>query len=85
MHISLTGQNKTFKRTFDVNCVELLRCANKECEFSHKNANNVIHNIFRNSKDEFPIRVYIHPSKYIFSSVFPLKKNVSNRVRIQVD
>ena len=29
---------KKYLRTVDVNCVDLLRCANKECEYSYQNA-----------------------------------------------
>ena len=37
---------KNYLRTFDVICVDFLRCANKECEFSNQNAKNSILNGF---------------------------------------
>ena len=77
LHISLLLAKNYLRTWCYLHICNLLRCANKECAWSYQNAKNGILNglfppyydIFRNSKNV--ARVYIHPSKFNFSSVFP--------------
>ena len=40
------------------------------------------HDIFQNSKDDYPLRVHIHPSKFNFSLDFPFKLKKTKNVQI---
>ena len=69
-----------YLRTFDVICVDFLRCANKECECSYQNAKYynlngfflIIWYILKFwGRTEYPLILYIHPSKFNISSVYP--------------